>query len=156
VRLILVRHGYAGRKAQWHKDDTLRPLSPRGLQQAERLAGILLPLKPTRIISSPFLRCIQTMAPLASRVDVDVEPSLDLAPDAAIAAMGLIRKLTAPRSPSGVVLCTHGEVMGAVLTEMAAEDGLELERRPPGLKGCAWVLETQRSKVVGAQYIGPR
>jgi 8-oxo-dGTP diphosphatase len=117
---------------------------------------VLSPLKPMQLVSSPYLRCLQTMAPLAAHVGLEVEQSPALAPDAASAALSLIRGLSAPQSPSGVVLCTHGEVMGAVLTEMAAEDGVELERRPTGLKGCSWVLDVRRGKLVDAHYLAPR
>jgi 8-oxo-(d)GTP phosphatase len=156
MQLVLVRHGYAGRKDQWHRADRLRPLSPRGQRQAEHLVDVVASLKPTRLISSPHLRCLQTTAPLAAHVGLEVERTPALAPDAPVVALGLVRELSTPRSPSGVVLCTHGEVMGAVLTEMAAADGVELERRPPGLKGCAWVLDVRRGKLVDARYVPPR
>ena len=72
-------------------------------------------------MSSPHLRCLQTIAPLAAHVGLEVERAPALAPDAPVAALSLIRGLSASQSPSGVVLRTHGEVMGAVLTEMVAE-----------------------------------
>ena len=72
------------------------------------------------------------------------------------AALALIRQLSAPGSPSGTVLCTHGEILGAVLAQMAEQDGVRLPRRPPGLKGCAWVLDVRRGKLVSARYVTPR
>ncbi len=154
--LILVRHAHAGRKDQWNRPDRLRPLDARGRRQAEYLVKVISPLKPKRIVSSPHTRCMQTMAPTAAAVGIEVERSPALAPDAPVVALGLIRELSAPRSPSGVVLCTHGEVMGAVLQELAAEDGFKFERRPPGLKGCVWLLDFRLGKLWGARYLAPR
>ena len=156
MQLILVRHGHAGRKDQWHRPDTLRPLDARGLRQAKRLVEVIAPLKPTRIVSSTYLRCLQTVAPLSTDIGLEIEQTPALAPDAPVVALDLIRELSTPRSSSGVVLCTHGEVMGAVLTEMAAHDGMELERRPPGPKGCAWLLDVRSGKLLEARFIAPR
>jgi len=156
MRLILVRHGHAGRKDQWHRPDRLRPLDARGQRQAQHLVQVLVPLQPSRIVSSPYKRCFQTMAPAADKLGLRVHQASALAPDAPARALALIRRLTVPHSPTGVVLCTHGEVLGAVLDEFAEQDGLRLERRPPGLKGCAWVLEFRRGKLVAARYVPPR
>ena len=156
MRLILVRHGHAGRKDQWHRPDRLRPLDGRGQRQAQHLVQVLAPLRPTRIVSSPYKRCLQTMAPSADRFGLRVEQARVLAPDTPARALALIRRLTAPGSPTGVVLCTHGEVLAAVLADMAKQDGLRLPRRLPGLKGCAWVLDVRRGKLVAARYVTPR
>ncbi len=156
VRLILVRHGHAGRKEQWDKPDELRPLTIRGLRQAKRLVGTIAPLQPSQIISSPHLRCIQTVEPLSSTTGLPIERSPALAPDAPDAAMSLVRKLSATGEQSGVVLCTHGEIMGSLLKEMATENGVELERRPPGLKGCTWLLDFEEGALRTALYVPPR
>jgi 8-oxo-(d)GTP phosphatase len=155
VRLILVRHGHAGRKDQWPRADKLRPLDPRGHRQAVRLVDVLMPLKPTRIISSGHLRCLQTMQPLAALTGLEMERSGALAPDSVLEALALVRDLSGPPTRSGTVLCTHGEVLGIVLKELAAHDGVALGRRPPGLKGCVWILEMRRRKLTSAEYVPP-
>jgi hypothetical protein len=96
------------------------------------------------------------VGPLSAHVGLDVERTPALAPDAPVVALSLIRELSAPPARSGVVLCTHGEVMGTVLSEMATEDGVELERRPPGLKGSVWLLDLRHGKLVDARYVPPR
>jgi len=70
----LVRHGdndtvgvrIAGRSGGVH-------LSESGRQQAERLAERLLPVHPTRIVSSPLERARETAAPLARQLGIEVE-----------------------------------------------------------------------------------
>ena len=155
MQLILVRHGSAGHKLQSPAADRRRGLTRRGLHQADRLVEVLVPLKPTRILSSPLKRCLETVAPLVEATAIEVETNSALTPSRPTTALRLIRGLTAPNSRSGVVVCTHGEVMGFVLARMAEDDGVKLERRPPGLKGCVWVLEARRGKLVGTRYIAP-
>src|SRR5664279_3259374 len=64
--VILVRHAHAGQKAQWHEDDALRPLTPRGRTQAAGLIAALADDDLDTAWSSPTVRCRQTLAPLAA------------------------------------------------------------------------------------------
>ena len=74
VPLIVVRHATAGQKADWHGDDLLRPLDAGGEQEAGLLADLLCCFAPAaRVISSPALRCTQTMRPYAARFGGSVE-----------------------------------------------------------------------------------
>ena len=67
VQLLLVRHGHAGTKEGWADDDRLRPLDARGRRQAKHLVGVVAPMHPTRLLSSPYARCLQTMEPVAAK-----------------------------------------------------------------------------------------
>jgi 2,3-bisphosphoglycerate-dependent phosphoglycerate mutase len=49
------------------------PLTDEGLAQAERLAELLVPLAPDRIVSSPFRRAVQSVEPLAARLNRPIE-----------------------------------------------------------------------------------
>lgn len=49
------------------------PLTPEGIAQAEGLADFLAPLRVERIVSSPYVRAIQSVEPLASRLGLSVE-----------------------------------------------------------------------------------
>src|ERR1700676_1033768 len=61
----VVRHAKAGSRSNWPEDDRFRPLGNKGSKQAEALVSILEPFPITAVYSSPFLRCVQTVAPLA-------------------------------------------------------------------------------------------
>jgi broad specificity phosphatase PhoE len=63
--LLVVRHADAGDKRTWTGPDSLRPLSPSGLLQAEGLVVRLEDYPVERILCSPTLRCYQTVEPLA-------------------------------------------------------------------------------------------
>jgi len=119
------------------------------------LKEVVIGLKPTRIISSPYVRCVQTVAPTAKETGLKVGRSAALVPTTPLKALRLVRKLSTPKSKSGTVICTHGEVLGAILSDISKSDGVKLGRRPPGAKGSIWVLDFRRGKLVAAEYISP-
>ena len=71
--ILLVRHASAGDRYEWEDDDRLRPLDDRGRRQANELAELLEPYEVTRLLSSPALRCIQTVEPFAQARGLDIE-----------------------------------------------------------------------------------
>jgi 8-oxo-(d)GTP phosphatase len=151
VPVYLVRHAKAGNRGEWAKPDHLRPLSENGKQQAEQLVAMLDGSPIERLISSPHVRCVQTLEPLASERGLTLEESEDLAEGAGPArALALLSKV----SEKPTVLCSHGDVIEEVLQHLSAE-GLELPDPPPLRKGSTWVLETEGDGFVGARYLPP-
>ena len=71
--LYLVRHAHS----YWTPDE-MRPLSQTGLEDAQRVAGILAPMRPEAIYSSPYLRAKQTVEPLAGALGMAIEEVADL------------------------------------------------------------------------------
>ncbi|HTZ08508.1 MAG TPA: phosphoglycerate mutase family protein [Acidimicrobiales bacterium] len=155
--MVLVRHGHAGTKEGWKGDDRLRPLDARGRRQAIGLAEVLIPLRPGSLLSSPLLRCVQTLEPTAAATGLVIKKSDALVPDAVPQALAVVRALAdADADTDGPpVLCTHGEVLGEVLTALAAEGDVRLGRRAPGVKGCAWVIEFRTGRMASARYVAP-
>ena len=60
-----VRHAHAGNKRAWAGPDSARPLSIAGRQEAHGLLTRLRDYPISRILSSPSVRCLQTVEPLA-------------------------------------------------------------------------------------------
>ena len=142
MSVFLVRHAKAGDRDKWGPRDDLRPISPRGQVQAEALVDQLADCSIERVLSSPYLRCTQTVAPLAAARGLAVEPTDDLAEGEGPAGLALVRRLLA--EPTYSVLCTHGDVVEEVL------DGLSVERGDFTRKGATWVLEPD-----GARQLDP-
>ena len=67
--IYLVRHGQAA--ASWADADD-PGLNAVGVEQAERRAGLLAPLGPLAIVSSPMRRAQETAAPLAQRWESEI------------------------------------------------------------------------------------
>ena len=145
----LVRHAKAGDRSDWSGDDRLRPLTKSGQRQAEALADMLDGEPIDRILSSGYLRCLQTVEPLGARRTLSVEPIKDLEEGAGgESVLRLIQKYRG----RNVVLCTHGDVMEELLEGLIAQ-GLVQRARAHMEKGSTWVLEEQDGNVTGAKYL---
>lgn len=113
MKVFLVRHATAGKRSKWEGDDRLRPLDERGRRQAEKLAEQLRDARFERILSSPYVRCVQTVEQLAKARGLRVETDEALAEGrGAEAALALFR-----RTGSDLVACVHGDLVEELLGE---------------------------------------
>ena len=138
--LVLVRHGRAGDRADWDGPDDLRPLDDRGRRQARRLAEVLPVFGPTAVLSVPRTRCTDTVAPLAERLGLAVQPLAELgeeefadAPEAGLSAVERFLD-----GPGVTVVCSQGGAIPSLLEILGVKaDGRD---QPPSAKGSVWVL----------------
>jgi 8-oxo-dGTP diphosphatase len=147
--LFVVRHADAGTRTQSRNDDR-RPLSALGREQAHDLAELLGRDPLGDILSSPFVRCVETLGPLAVRHERGVEVDDSLAEGAPIERLlDLVRRV-----PDRSVLCTHGDMLIRLISAIAAENA---GRGPVGCfdKGVVWVLERANGTVSVADVIPP-
>jgi broad specificity phosphatase PhoE len=151
VPVLLVRHAQAGSRKEWAAEDRLRPLSGKGRRQAKGLVGLLEGHAPQRVVSSPYLRCMQTVTPLAAHLGLRVEPVEELAEGHGMAALSVVRALADEK----VAVCTHGDVIPDILVALADEDRLDLGPRPRQAKGSVWVLDASAGRFVRARYLPP-
>jgi broad specificity phosphatase PhoE len=104
------------------------------------------------VLSSPYVRCVQTVAPLAQRLKLKVETTEELAEGSALEAISLVR---ASAAGAAVAMCTHGDIVPEVLVTLADEDRLDLGPSPRQPKGSVWVLEAEHGTFVRATYLPP-
>jgi phosphohistidine phosphatase SixA len=138
--IYLVRHADAGERSSWVGDDTKRPLNETGRRQAEGLVGLLEGRDVSRIFSSPYLRCTQTVEPLGLARRLPIEHRQELAEAASKDDVFALLRDAGKRD--SVVLCTHGDVVEAVLGGESA-------------KGSTWLLERRRGELEPAEYLPP-
>jgi broad specificity phosphatase PhoE len=156
MRLIVVRHATAKAKRNWSGRDLDRPLTTNGHSQAKAISAQLARDCPSRIISSPSLRCTQTVSPLATSCHLPVEHAGALATDGGYAAVELVERLFVDAPPSStVVLCTHREVLVEVLPALASRFRVDLGHRLPGAKGSWWTLVFQNEGLRSIDYRRP-
>lgn len=162
----LVRHARALPRAGWDADDRERPLTPSGERQAEALAAQLGGEGPAALLSSPFRRCLQTLAPLGAVLGLPVVGDERLAEFAGLPPLvadepwltsawlaGRALEVIGEGGAEGrMVLCTHGDVASALLTALAARDGLDLPSAPLR-KGALVRLELQGGRVRHAEAL---
>ena len=141
MALYLVRHAKAASRREWTSDDRDRPLTESGTMQADTLAEWLGRLRPARLVSSPFVRCIQTLEPLAARIALPVETEDALGEGADLAQVVKILMSV----PDRAVLCSHGDVIPDVIGTLERR-GMVIEGEPNWRKGSVWVLERDESE----------
>ncbi|MEO7117378.1 MAG: phosphohistidine phosphatase SixA [Candidatus Limnocylindrales bacterium] len=89
TQLYLLRHAHAGDATKWKGDDAERPLTEKGIRQAERLGRFLsqVGFRPDTIVSSPKLRAFQTAEIVGRLVRTDVAIDERLASGAGISTV---------------------------------------------------------------------
>ncbi|MFL6226877.1 MAG: SixA phosphatase family protein [Actinomycetes bacterium] len=149
--LILARHAHAGDKLQWEGPDSLRPLSLAGQTEAAGLVIRLEDFPIERILTSPTLRCRQTVQPLANDRRLRVEREWAFSVDADLAR---VLALVEARAVQDSVVCTHGELIGQVLTRLVA-NGLAVDQPLQWPKGSSWLLDGANGQLTRARYLPP-
>jgi 8-oxo-dGTP diphosphatase len=115
------------------------------------LVGLLTEFKPVRVMSSPYVRCVETVVPTAAALSVDIEKVDVLAEGSGLAAVELVRSLAG----HDLVLCSHGDIIPEVLSALAGYEKLDVGRNPRHEKASVWVLEARKGKFVKARYLRP-
>jgi 8-oxo-dGTP diphosphatase len=144
-----VRHAKAGSRSHWQGDDRQRPLSKKGVKQAEALIDVFKPFKISAIYSSPYLRCVQTVEPLARDRGLEVQEISALAEGRGL--RGAYQLMSDPKLDD-VVLCTHGDLVWELVEDLVRRRVIK-----PGEggydKGSTWVIEPDDGKPARARFI---
>lgn len=150
--LYLVRHAKAGSRARWGGPDKLRPLSKKGRRQAEALVAQLEGRPIARLLTSPALRCVQTLEPLAAVLGLQLTASDALLEGSPFEVVrpGFVEA----ESMGGVVLCSHGDIL-SLLLEWLSERGVRLDGPSSPTKGSIWILERAEGVIVTGHYLAP-
>jgi phosphohistidine phosphatase SixA len=151
IELHLLRHAHAGDPAGWRGPDEARPLSDKGVKQADRLGRFLASVgfAPDAIITSPKLRAAQTAERVAEALGLEVTTDDRLAggldPDTLEA---ILRDAGDPVRP---VLVGHDPDFSELLDDLTGSSRLEMKKgaiaridieRPPapGTGALAWLV----------------
>jgi 8-oxo-dGTP diphosphatase len=148
---FFIRHAKAGSRSHWEQDDRIRPLSKSGIKQAEALVSVLAPYPVSAVFSSPYVRCVQTVEPLAQARHLAITETSSLAEGAGL--RGALRFMEDAKL-GDTVLCTHGDVIQELVEDLirsrvvkASQGGID--------KGSTWVVDVEKGSPVRARYIPP-
>ena len=148
--MYLLRHARAGRRSAWKGDDELRPLSKVGRRQAAALLDLLADAEIEQIVSSPYVRCVQSVQALSAERDLEIDVVDELREGAPLEdALRLFEKV----SGHPTVLCTHGDIVQALLIHYKAS-GVKVGKLRME-KGSVWAFETRNGRVTKATYLPP-
>ena len=151
MTIFLTRHAHAGKRSEWTTDDRLRPLSKRGKSQADALTSVVGELVVGRILSSPYVRCVQTMEPLAEKFELNIAESDAFAEGAnGNEAYQLLLEL----DEHDGIACSHGDVIPDLLRRLVA-DGMDTDGPLIDQKGSTWVIEMRNGRPFHGRYVPP-
>ncbi len=111
-RIFLVAEADAGDRSSWPGPDRYRPITRDGWRQARQVAQRLRDERVTRAVASPWLRCRQTLMPLADELGIDVDEHRALAEAEPI---DRILTLLAEMPDAPTVVCTHADLVRQIL-----------------------------------------
>ena len=119
--VLIVRHSAARPRDAWPRPDAERPLVAAGRRQANAVGALLRCWRPEYLLSSPWLRCLETMAPYAGPAGLRVRTKGGLSesgyrrnPDRARRYLDRLIQRGRPAA-----LCTHRPVLVGLLPALA-------------------------------------
>ncbi len=123
--IIALRHAKAVPREEWKEADATRPLTARGVRQSNAIVGPLLAFGARRLVSSPAVRCIKTVAPLSLAIGRKLEKTDLISQDAWEEGASDARAIVGERvrARKAAVLCSHGPVLPDILSELALATG---------------------------------
>jgi 8-oxo-dGTP diphosphatase len=152
--LVVVRHAHATGRGSWSGDDTLRPLSPAGRARSRELGPLLAAYGVTRLVSSPSVRCSDTLRPYAAMAGLPVRPKAGLSEEGyaedPARAIRHLRRLFERGTPAA--LCSHGPLIPDLLAELAQLVD-DREREPVGPEVKAVLSEAADSKMAKGEAL---
>jgi len=132
--LVVLRHGKAVPRSE-DMDDLERPLTPTGAHRAKELVPVLAAYGIRRVVSSPAVRCAQTVEPYAHSISTFLEIDDRLFEDTRSALVQRsVGALLDRKKP--VVLCSHRptlpwiyDAIGIDVAELAPGQGIVVHHR---------------------------
>ncbi|MEY4275701.1 MAG: hypothetical protein RIS26_164 [Actinomycetota bacterium] len=129
--LIILRHGKARSRATWKGTEASRPLLTEGNEQAAALTKLLRAYGAKFILSSPWTRCLSTIAPYAQKLKVKVKTAPDLTeaanakrPERTKAAIEDMISLN-----KALVTCTHRPVLPTIIEQLETRANRKLKAK---------------------------
>ena len=119
--LVIVRHAKSRSRSSWTDADPLRPLNSRGRERAEALVPVLAAYGVSRVVTSPSVRCLDTVLPYAVTAGIRAKLKSGLSEEGFAeqperAPYHLTRLL---ERGNAAVVCSHGPVLPALLERLA-------------------------------------
>ena len=146
AQVHLVRHALAVDRDGWERPDEERPLTDEGRRQSDALVPLYRDAGFTALVSSRYVRCVQTFEPAASALDRPLQLHDALAEEAATEPALELIHAAALLGPTA--LSTHGDVQQRVIEAAGVGEG----EQP---KGSTWVLDVRAGEIASGRYLAP-
>ena len=169
--LLIVRHAKAETRKLWKGTDANRPITPKGAAHAFALNRELACYNPTRLTTSPWLRCRETLQVLSWQTDRPMEHIDALTEDAFaehptiawLSFLDQIKQTLANRATTAI--CMHRPVIGGMfdhLRGLCASKSLAKQLiakspyMPTGTATALFIIDTpQGPSIIDIQKVWP-
>jgi broad specificity phosphatase PhoE len=116
--------------------------------QARALADVLPPV--ARLLSGRYLRCRQTLEPLAHKLGLTIEDEERLVEGTPFREFaGLVREIDVDAA-----VCTHGDIVDTLVDHLLGQ-GLVEPAQAGSSKASTWALEVDAGLIKSARYVAP-
>lgn len=146
----VIRHAEAGDPKRWEGPDEARPLNEAGRRQAKRLVELFAEQPFVQLLSSPFLRCVQTLEPIGAARGLSIDPRDELAEGRPWEY--LVKVILEAEAVGPTAVCVHGDALRALMTDLF-ERGTARRVDEGFRKGSTWVLEVRDGAIVSARHV---
>jgi 8-oxo-(d)GTP phosphatase len=152
--LIILRHTKALERGDWDEVDSERTLNEVGFDQAQLLIKHLEPFAIEEIYTSDYVRCVQTVTPLAHARGLNISqvPSLneETFEEDPLRSVSFANALK--QDEKNILICSHNPVIPTMLrgilnTKLKNKDLIKLE------PGDAWIVHRVQGEIVGLDYL---
>ena len=150
-RVFLIRHAEAGIRNSGKKPDHLRPLDKWGRKQATAIRDHVTTVPLTRLVTSSFVRCRQTLKPTSKTLGLPLEDEASLIEGA---HPEMLARFIGGLKGEQMAMSSHGDVISRFISMLHAE-GVPLDGPLEWRKGSMWVLDVRKRGVVRGRYIPP-
>jgi 8-oxo-dGTP diphosphatase len=152
--LIILRHTKALERGDWDEVDSERTLDEVGFDQAQLLIKHLEPFAIEEVYTSDYVRCVQTVTPLAhsrgltiSQVPSLNEETFEEDPLRSVSFANALKQ-----DEKNILICSHNPVIPTMLrgilnTKLKNKDLIKLE------PGDAWIVHRVQGEIVGLDYL---
>ena len=152
--LIILRHTKALERGDWDETDSQRTLNEYGFDQAQLLIKHLEPYAIEEIYTSDYLRCVQTVTPIAHSRGLTIthvpslnEETFESDPTRSVAFANALKQ-----DEKNILICSHNPVIPTMLrgilnTKLKNKDLIKLE------PGDAWIVHRVKGEIVGLDYL---
>jgi 8-oxo-dGTP diphosphatase len=146
----VIRHADAGDRRRWTGPDEARPLSGGGRHQAMHMVELFADQPFVQLVSSPYLRCVQTLEPLAEALGISIELRDQLAEGR---PWEYLEKLILEAEGEGpTAACVHGDVFRGLMSDLF-ERRIARRSNQSFRKGATWVVEVRDGAIVSARHV---
>lgn len=164
--LLFIRHAKAKPRSTWVGAEGERTLAATGKRQALAVGRLMEAWAPERLISSPWVRCLQTLDPYAKGRGISIKEKRALTEDhnaRSPQATAKVIEALFDKKEKSLALCTHRPVLATVLKVLRGNLSKDLSKHLPSedpyLKpGEMWVLQVSCQEprtVVSLEQVKP-